>query len=692
MRLSRSPKFPSLFIIGFLGFSTVFFFGCVTIDPDYVEVIDAETFKSRSAIVGDTFNLVYVPPAGIDSLTVPPEAVYTFNFWQPEFFEFGAPQVRRVTLENYRNLYYFARVPIPSTAQLFSYYVKTATGTDSLATESFPVLLRTGRPTRAAQYRVANAMRRSRQPTDSVLAMLRAETTAYPDNYDAWLVYWSLWYEQMGRTDAALATIEQEMSELRRRRRDESSLLEAIALTYIYGIGDRRKGYEVTRDIPDTYLHPLNLYNRFLIEADADKRELALSAMLDKYPAHPLTPKMHLSHLLFYLSNQKLYRERGAIFCENLLNRRLAALRASRVTTYAIRYLFDYYANIDLAKAMPYVQDVLRLDYDRDVYDAITLLEFSERFAASRDYAGLAIDLAGKAIQAVDADKQKPLQARPESEFIPSEASRKFFQQDLTGRAYFCIGRAYRTIGDNANALANLREARKTCISRQAEIFYEFARAFESSNSDSSLYYALKSLALNFSSERYNWCNDTFFNSKRAKAKKGESLDQKLAAIRREGNGRAPEFSLVTLNGKTVSLASLPEKIVVLYVWSPNSMMSKAALSDIQLLHAKYRARGAEFFAIDADDGLKSVRASPAEYAFSFAFAVPNPSLLVDYQLSYLPSIVMIKNGRILYRRFGYDKNFIASIESEIQTMLLGDAATQKESDKPSPKKRLRPR
>ncbi|KER09659.1 MAG: hypothetical protein HY22_09885 [[Candidatus Thermochlorobacteriaceae] bacterium GBChlB] len=692
MRLSRSPKFSSLFIIGFLGFSTVFFFGCVTIDPDYVEVIDAETFKSRSAIVGDTFNLVYVPPAGIDSLTAPPEAVYTFNFWQPEFFESGTPQVRRVTLENYRNLYYFARVPIPSTAQLFSYYVKTATSHDSLATESFPVLLRTGRPTRAAQYRVANAMRRSRQPTDSVLAMLRAETTAYPDNYDAWLVYWSLWYEQMGRTDAALATIEQEMSELRRRRRDESSLLEAIALTYIYGIGDRRKGYEVTRDIPDTYLHPLNLYNRFLIEADADKRELALSAMLDKYPAHPLTPKMHLSHLLFYLSNQKLYRERGAIFCENLLNRRLAALRASRVNTYAIRYLFDYYANIDLAKAMPYVQDVLRLDYDRDVYDPVTLLEFSERFAASRDYAGLAIDLAGKAIQAVDADKQKPLQTRPESEFIPSEASRKFFQQDLTGRAYFCIGRAYRTIGDNVNALANLREARKTCISRQAEIFYEFARAFESSNSDSSLYYALKSLALNFSSERYNWCNDTFFNSKKAKAKKGESLDQKLAAIRREGNGRASEFSLVTLDGKTVSLASLPEKIVVLYVWSPNSMMSKAALSDIQLLHAKYRARGAEFFAIDADDGLKSVRASPAEYAFSFAFAVPNPSLLVDYQLSYLPSIVMIKNGRILYRRFGYDKNFIASIESEIQTMLLGDAATQKESDKPSPKKRLRPR
>lgn len=41
---------------------------------------------------------------------------------------------------------------------------------------------------------------------------------------------------------------------------------------------------------------------------------------------------MNLSHLLFYLSNQKLanYRDRGAIFAENILNRRLTALRTAR--------------------------------------------------------------------------------------------------------------------------------------------------------------------------------------------------------------------------------------------------------------------------------------------------------------------------------------------------------------------------
>lgn len=73
-----------------------------------------------------------------------------------------------------------------------------------------------------------------------------------------------------------------EIAEVRRQRRDDPRLLEAISLMYIYGLNDRRRAYEITRDIPDTYLHPLNLYNRFLMEPDNDKRELALSAMTEK--------------------------------------------------------------------------------------------------------------------------------------------------------------------------------------------------------------------------------------------------------------------------------------------------------------------------------------------------------------------------------------------------------------------------
>lgn len=55
------------------------------------------------------------------------------------------------------------------------------------------------------------------------------------------------------------------------------------------------------------------------------------------------------------------------------------------------------------------MKDVLRMDYDREVYDPITLLGFAERYASTKDYAGFAIDLATKAIEAIEAEKQNPL-------------------------------------------------------------------------------------------------------------------------------------------------------------------------------------------------------------------------------------------------------------------------------------------
>ncbi|PIO47228.1 MAG: hypothetical protein CMR00_11510 [[Chlorobium] sp. 445] len=443
---------------------------CLTLDPDDTPVIDAEMrIKNNSTVIGDTFNVVSLLPEPADSNQTPPTVVYTFKFWQPEFFENETPQIRRMKMENYRNLYWYAPIAIPSNAQIFSYYIEGVPNQDSLATEDYLVYNRAGKPVQWSHYRLAHALLRRKTNMDTVLSLLRTELSLYPNSDDAYISYWSLYFQHAGRTDEALATIEREIAEVRRQRRDDPRLLEAISLMYIYGLNDRRRAYEITRDIPDTYLHPLNLYNRFLMEPDNDKRELALSAMTEKYPTLPLTIKMNLSHLLFYLSNQKLanYRDRGAIFAENILNRRLTALRTARVNTYAIRYLFDYYASLNLSKALPYVKDVLRMDYDREVYDPITLLGFAERYASTKDYAGFAIDLATKAIEAIEAEKQKPLVLRPETEFVQTEVGRQLFHKDVIGCAYYYIGKAYLSIGDTKNALANFREAEKIACRAQ---------------------------------------------------------------------------------------------------------------------------------------------------------------------------------------------------------------------------------
>ncbi|MDW8467020.1 MAG: hypothetical protein RML35_12905 [Chloroherpetonaceae bacterium] len=568
-----------------LSLLSVAFSACLTLDPDETPVIDAETrLKRSSTIIGDTFNVVLLPPEPIDSAARPPEVVYTFKFWQPEFFENEAPQIRRVKMENYRNLYWFAPIAIPLSAQILSYYITGAPYHDSSAVESYLVYNRSGKPVQWSHYRLANVLRQRGAPMDTVLTLLRTELSLYPNSDDAYISYWSLYFQYAGRTDEALATIEREIAEVRRQRRDDPRLLEAIAIMYVYGMNDRRRAYDITRDIPDAYLHPLNLYNRFLTDPDNDRRELALAAMTEKYPTHPLTVKMNLSHLLFYLSNQKLsnYKDRGAIFAENLLNRRLSAFRTSRINTYAVRYLFDYYADLNLAKALPYVKDVLRMDYDREVYDLRTLLHFSERFASSKDYAGFAIDLAGKVLEAVESEQKKPLVLRPEAEYVQTEAGRQLFYQDAMGCAYYCIGKAYRSIGDEKNALSNFREAEKSCLSRRAELYFEMAQSLYALREESALTSALKSLAAQPSQNVQKWIEETL----KPKFKKGESLEtMRLAA---GSTASAPALQLSMLNGKTVSLASLSSKLVLLYVWSPNSTLSKFLLSDLQLLNAKY--------------------------------------------------------------------------------------------------------
>jgi hypothetical protein len=52
-------------------------------------------------------------------------------------------------------------------------------------------------------YRIAQSLMRSNAPTDTVLKILRAEIDRYPDTYDAYILYWSLYYEQKGRTESS---------------------------------------------------------------------------------------------------------------------------------------------------------------------------------------------------------------------------------------------------------------------------------------------------------------------------------------------------------------------------------------------------------------------------------------------------------------------------------------------------------
>lgn len=634
--------------------------------------------RADSAIVDETFSLVYRAPKGVKDIS--PVAVYTTNFWTPTFFEYAQPNIKTIPMTRLNDTIWHANVQVPRNAQAMSYFVKGVPDEDSLATKNFPILdSRAKRPVKTTMYRIAQALIRSNAPTDSVLKTLRAEIERYPDTYDAYILYWSIYYDSKGRAEEALAEIETQMAELRRQRRNNSDLLQAIALTYIYGIGDRAKANKTLQDSPDSYLHPLNLYNRFATEIDIDKRELALSVMTDKYPTHPLTPKMYREMLFYYIANQKVYADRAAIFAEKIWRRNLNNLRQNGVMTAAARYLFEYYGKIDLSRAMPYVKELLRLDYDKQVYDAHTILLFAERFADSQEYSGLAIELAAKAMQALEAkEKQSFFNPNAESEFVQSAIESGEAKNDLIGRAYYCIGKAYRRVNELSNAISNLKQAANLCLSRRSEIYYELASAMMSIDKSDAQEYAYLSLASNATPERREW----FVKNFKPRLRPKETLQDKIEQFRNERPESAPNFSLTLIDGATVAINARNEKVYVLYFWSPASTLSKLLFSDLQLLHAKYRARGVELYAIDADSALATVKASPSEYGYSFPFATANPVVFSQYRVTYLPTAIVIKDGMIVARHSGYERDFVPRLEADVQQFFPMNEMTPKKKSR----------
>lgn len=636
---------------------------CISLEDDVEEVAPLSALRADSAIVDESFSMVYVAPKGTKDIS--PVAVYTTNFWTPTFFEYVQPNINAVPMTKFNDTIWVANVQVPRKAQILSYTVLGVPNQDSLATKNFPILdSRTKRPIKSTMYRIAQALIRSKAPSDTILKVLRTEIERYPDTYDAYILYWSIYYNEKGRTEEALAEIESQMAELRRQRRNNADLLQAISLTYIYGIGDRAKANRVLQDSPDSYLHPLNLYNRFITEIDIDKRELALSVMADKYPTHPLTPKMYRELLFYYIANQKVYADRAAIFAEKIWRRNLSNLRQNGVMTAAVRYLFDYYSKIDLSRAMPYVKELLRLDYDRQVYDAHTILLFAERFADSQEYSGLAIELAAKAIQVLESkEKNAFFNPNAEQEFVASAIESGEAKNDLIGRAYYCIGKAYRRVNELNNAISNLKQAANLCLSRRAEIYYELANAMMNIDKSDAKDYAYLALAYNATPERQEWFTKNFKPRLRPK----ETLQERIQKFRNERLERASNFTLSLIDESKPTINTQNEKVYVFYFWSPSSTMSKLLFSDLQLLHAKYRARGVELYAIDTDSMLATAKTSPSEFAYSFPFAAVDPSVLAAYRIVFLPSAIVVKAGTIVARHSGYERDFVSRVEADIQ-------------------------
>jgi peroxiredoxin len=113
----------------------------------------------------------------------------------------------------------------------------------------------------------------------------------------------------------------------------------------------------------------------------------------------------------------------------------------------------------------------------------------------------------------------------------------------------------------------------------------------------------------------------------------------------------APDFSLQTLDGKTVSLAALRGQPVLLNLWASWCGPCRAEMPAMQRVYEEYQDQGFVILAVNAtnQDRVNSVGAFVAEHGLTFPVLLDTDATVSQaYQLRSLPTTFFIDQGGII--------------------------------------------
>jgi thiol-disulfide isomerase/thioredoxin len=116
----------------------------------------------------------------------------------------------------------------------------------------------------------------------------------------------------------------------------------------------------------------------------------------------------------------------------------------------------------------------------------------------------------------------------------------------------------------------------------------------------------------------------------------------------------APAFSLKDLNGRTVELADLKGKVVLLDFWATWCAPCVASMPRLQKLHQKYAAKGFAVVGVAIDEkGAAVVAPMVSKKKVTYPVLLGTEAAWTAYQVKSLPALFVIdREGRIV-KRFG---------------------------------------
>jgi thiol-disulfide isomerase/thioredoxin len=123
----------------------------------------------------------------------------------------------------------------------------------------------------------------------------------------------------------------------------------------------------------------------------------------------------------------------------------------------------------------------------------------------------------------------------------------------------------------------------------------------------------------------------------------------------------APDFSLVDVNGKAVTLKQFRGKVVFLDFWAPWCDPCREELPALDALYKKYSNDGLVIIGIDIDSSEKLLTEFLHKIPIVFTVVIDKKSVIRrGYNFRTLPTAFIIsKDGVIRYAHMGFGKEFL---------------------------------
>ena len=136
-------------------------------------------------------------------------------------------------------------------------------------------------------------------------------------------------------------------------------------------------------------------------------------------------------------------------------------------------------------------------------------------------------------------------------------------------------------------------------------------------------------------------------------------------------NMKAANFSLINLNGKTVTLSDFKDKLIILDFWATHCPPCIQKIPDFIKLYNKYKNKGLVIIGVSLDRGdVERVKRFCRNKGVNYPVVIGNYEVTKSYGgIRYIPTTFIIDKNRNIVKKFiGYTS--IDTFESEIKNLL----------------------